>query len=216
MPANLRTCADCSTAYAIDLSVCPHCGSANFVDEGGAVSKRLPLFVAVSCPGCGRGPWTVRLPSITSGLIDLPSLACASCGSRVPVSWPPEEEPMPKNHVGRMPTDVGAADVSPAADADQSPQVVAEDGLGRPVSAQDGVLPEGFVPEALPEVSAEAYAEDAVALAEPGVDPYAGMTLAELRGEADKRGVPSYGSKAQITERLREDDAAAESAPSGD
>lgn len=203
MPANLRTCADCSTAYAIDLSVCPHCGSASSVDEGGVVSKRLPLFVAVSCPGCGRGPWTVRLPSITSGLIDLPSLACASCGSRVPVSWPPEEEPMPKNHVGRGPTNVREADVSPAVVADE-PQVVAEGGLGRPT--------------VLPELPVEAYAEDAVTLAEPDVDVYAGMTLAELRGEADKRGVPSYGSKAQITERLREDDEAAKSVPasSGD
>lgn len=105
---------------------------------------------------------------------------------------------MPKNHVGRGPTDVGAADVSPAADADESPQAVAESGLGRTSE----------VGEVLPEVSAEAYAEDAVALAEPEVDAYAGLTLAELRGEADKRGVPSYGTKAQLAERLREADAA--------
>lgn len=207
MPANLRTCADCSTAYALDLSACPHCGSASSVDEGGTVSKRLPLFVAVTCPGCRRGPWTVRLPSITSGLIDLPTLACASCGSRVPVSWPPKEEPMPKNHVGRGPTDVGAADVSPAADADESPQAVAEDGLGR----ANEVSADTAVGEALPEVSAEAYAGDAGPLAEPDVDVYAGMTLTELRAEADKRGVPSYGTKAQIAERLREADEPASS-----
>lgn len=213
MPANLRTCAECSTAYAFDLSVCPHCGSASSVDEGGVVVKRLPLFVTVTCPGCGRGPWTVRLQSVTSGLLNLPILACASCGGLVPVSWPPEEEPMPKNHVGRGPTDVGAADVSPAAVADESPQVVAEGGLGRTNEVSADVV----VGEALPEVSAGVYAEGAVPLAGPDVDPYAGLTLAELRAGADKRGVPSYGSKAQIAERLREDDATVgESASLGD
>jgi hypothetical protein len=45
---------------------------------------------------------------------------------------------------------------------------------------------------------------------ESAPDPYASMTLAELRAEADKRQVPSYGTKAQVTERLRESDGAAE------
>jgi hypothetical protein len=38
-------------------------------------------------------------------------------------------------------------------------------------------------------------------------DAYAGLTLTELRAAADSRGVASYGTKAQITERLREADA---------
>jgi hypothetical protein len=38
-------------------------------------------------------------------------------------------------------------------------------------------------------------------------DVYAGLTLSELRSAADARGVASYGTKAQITERLREADA---------
>jgi len=119
---------------------------------------------------------------------------------------------MPKNHVGRGPTDVGAADVSPAAVADQSPQVVAEDGLGR----TNEVVADEVVGEALAAVSVEAYAEDAVLLAGPDVDPYAGLTLAELRAAADGRGVPSYGTKAQVAERLREDDSAAASEPSAE
>lgn len=114
---------------------------------------------------------------------------------------------MPKNHVGRMPTDVGAVDVSPAAVADESPQAVAEDGLGRTNEVSHVV-----VGEALP----EAYAEDAVPPDGPDVDPYAGLTLAELRAAADGRGVPSYGTKAQVAERLREDDSAAVSEPFGE
>lgn len=205
MPANLRTCADCSTAYAIDLSACPHCGSSNSIDEGGVVSKRLPLFVSASCPQCGRGPWTVRLGFVTPGLIDLPTLACASCGSRVPVTWPPEEEPMsPKITVHGGATNAHGADLSPAADVSE-PQVVAEDDLG--LSAVVPSLPEDSGP--LSELPAEAYAEDAVPLAEPEpvTDPYADKTLAELRELAEARGVAAYGSKAQITERLRAADA---------
>lgn len=190
MPANLRTCADCSTAYAIDLDACPHCGSSDFVAEGGAVTKRLPLFVTLSCTGCGRGPWVVRLNSVSSGLIELPTLACASCGSRVPVTWPPEEEPMsPKITVKGGATNARETDVSPVVAASE-PQVVAEDGLGLPTSEDATPV------ESTPDV------------ASPEVDPYAGMTLAELRDAAETRGLPSYGTKAQLTQRLREADAA--------
>lgn len=189
MPSNLRTCADCSTDYAFDLTVCPHCGSSNSVDEGGVVAKRLPLFVTASCAECGRGPWTVRLAAVTSGLIQLPTLACASCGSRVPVTWPPEEEPMsPKITAHGGATNARDADVSPVADASQ-PQVVAEDDLGLPTSDEP--------------VADHTPADEETEDARPDYD---GMTLAELREEAGKRDVPSYGSKAQIIERLREAD----------
>jgi hypothetical protein len=195
MPANLRTCASCSTSYAIDLAVCPHCGSSDYVEDEGVVVKRLPLFVTVSCPSCERGPWTVRLPSVTSGLVDLPTLACASCGSRVPVTWPPEEEPMsPKISVHSGATNARDADVSPAADASQ-PQDVAEDVLGPQTSENE--------PEAEQPAVEDAPADEAA------VD-YDSMTLAELREEATTRELPSYGTKAQIIERLREYDDTAE------
>lgn len=194
MTANLLTCADCTTQYAFDLKVCPHCGSASSVTEEGAVTKRLPLFISLSCTDCGRGPWTVRLSSVTSGLIELPTLACASCGSRVPVTWPPEEEPVsPKITVHGGATNARDADVSPADDASQ-PLVEAEVGQGRPTPDAD-----------TDDVQAES-----------DTDTYAGMTLAELRAEADGRGVPSYGTKSQITERLREADDSAKAAPSED
>lgn len=197
MPANLRTCADCSTQYAIDLSACPHCGSTNSVDEGGVVTERLPLFVTLSCPACGRGPWTVRLQSVTSGLIDLPTLACASCGSQVPVTWPPEEEPMsPKitAHGGAS----NARDASSPAVHAGPPQDVAEDVLGPSTAVPEQAVAEQPEPEQAP------AAADAV----PVAKDYGEMSLAELRAEADSRGVPSYGTKAQITERLQEADAA--------
>lgn len=198
---SLRTCADCSTQYALDLGACPHCGGSNTVDEEGAVSKRLPLFVTLSCPECGRGPWTVRLESVTSGLISLPTLACASCGSRVPVTWPPEEEPMsPKITVHGGATNAHGADVSPAADVSQ-PLVEAEVDQGRPNldEVQDETTEEV---DAVQDEAPEDTAPD-----------YESMTLAELRAEADGRGVPSYGTKGQITERLRQDDASPQPDP---
>ena len=182
MPANLRTCAECSTAYALDLDACPHCGSSDYVEQEGVVTRRLPLFVTVSCADCGRGPWVVRLNSVSSGLIELPTLACASCGSRVPVTWPPEEEPMsPKITVKGGATNARETDVSPAVVASE-PQVVAEDDLGHPT------------PEEAPEPEV-AEAEETVS--------YDGMTLAELRSAADAAGLPTYGTKAQLIERLK-------------
>jgi hypothetical protein len=123
------------------------------------------------------------MQSVTSGLIELPTLACASCGSRVPVTWPPEEEPMsPKITVTGGATNAREANVSPVAVA-SAPQVVAEDDLGHPT-------PEETTVEAVVEAD------------EPAVD-YDGMTLAELRAAADAARLPTYGTKAQLIERLK-------------
>lgn len=198
MPANLLTCADCTTQYAIDLHACPHCGSRSCAKDEGTAARRFPSFVTVRCTHCMNGPWTVRLEARTTGLIELPTLACTSCGRRVSFTWPPEEEPMsPKITVHGGATNARETDVSPVVVASQ-PQVVAEDDLGRPASEDPAVL----VPEPVEPV-AEA---DGVAAAEPPAD-YDSMTLAELREAAAARDLPSYGTKAQITERLRENDA---------
>lgn len=192
MPANLLTCADCSTQYALDLKACPHCGSSDFVTDQGAVTKRLPSFVSLSCSNCGRGPWTVRLQSVTSGLIEIPTLACTSCGCRVPVTWPPLEETMsPKITVHGGATNSREADVSPAADASE-PLVGAEADQGRPTS------------EAAPELD---EVQDETEAEEEKVADYDGMTLGELRDAASSRKLPSYGTKNQIIERLRDADA---------
>lgn len=100
----------------------------------------------------------------------------------------------PKITVHGGATNARVADDSPAASTSQ-PQVAAEGDLGRPTS-DEGV-------ENLDEV------QDETSYEESGVDPYAGLNLTELRATADERGVPSYGTKAQIAERLREADAAA-------
>lgn len=183
--ATVRTCADCSTQYALDLAACPHCGSSNYDTDGGVVRRRLPLFVNVVCTSCGLGPWTVRLNAVKSGLIELPTLACASCGSRVPVTWPPEEEPMsPKISALGGATNAREADVSPAAVVSAEPQVVAEDDLGLRTPVEPVVVDE-------PEVLAA---------------DYDGMTLAELREAAGDRELPTYGTKAQLIERLKDAD----------
>ena len=98
----------------------------------------------------------------------------------------------PKITVHGGATNAHGADVSPAADVSQ-PLVGAEADLGRPTPTEPD--------EAVVEVAAEAPAADAVPL--PEAKDYSSMTLAELREEADSRNVASYGSKAQITERLQ-------------
>lgn len=202
---SLRTCAECSTQYAFELDSCPHCGSSDSAEDQAAGTRRLPMFVTTQCSECGRGPWTVRLTFLLSGLVELPALACFSCGSQVPLPWPPEEEAVsPKITVHGGATNAHGAGVSPAAAVSQ-PLVVAEDGQGRPTS-EPPVFIDAEPYQALPEVMQSAYAVDAVEL--PVAPAYEGMTLAELRTEAEGRGVPSYGTKAQITERLREADQA--------
>lgn len=202
--STVRTCADCSTQYALDLAACPHCGSSNTRDAEGVATRRLPLYVNVSCPGCGRGPWSLRLSSVATGLLDLPTLACASCGSRVPVTWPPEEEPMsPKITVHGGATNARAADPSPDVEASE-PLVGAEADQGHPTPAAEEPAAEAAVE------APEAVAEDAAPVEETAadVDPYADKTLAELRDLAEQRDLATYGTKAQVTERLREADAA--------
>lgn len=209
-------CAACTTPYASDLDACPHCGSGDYVEEGHAVTRRLPLFVKAACSQCGRGPWNLRLPQLLPGLIDLPDLFCASCGSQVQFAWPaPVEEDMsPKITVHGGATNAReSAEPSPDAAASQ-PLVGAEADQGRPTPVPEPEVQElraeAAVGEALPELPVESYGEDAVPT--EGAPGYDGMTLAELRDEAALRGVPSYGTKAQITERLRADDDDDESA----
>jgi rRNA maturation protein Nop10 len=203
--STLQSCVACSTQFAIGLDACPHCGSTEYEVGGVVVARRFPSFVSVSCTACSRGPWTVRLGGPHPGLIELPTLFCASCGSQVQVPWPPKEEPMsPKITVHGGATNARAAEPSP--DAVVSPPLVgAEADQGHPTS-EDAPAPE---PEK--ELEEEEYVVSSGADAgddtEVG-DPYAGLTLAELRSAADERGVASYGTKAQITERLREADTA--------
>lgn len=204
------TCADCTTPYTTELQQCPHCSSIRHVEDG-VTMRRLPTFLQVTCTtaecvmsGTVR---SIRLNIPQLGLVELPNLYCSACGGQVPIPWPPEEEPMPKITTHGGATNAREqAEPSPDALASQ-PLAGAEAGQGHPTFATGGML-EGGPGEPLPELPAEAYAEDAVPLDEPEpyIDPYAGMTLTELRTAADDRGLASYGTKAQIADRLREAD----------
>lgn len=190
---SLRTCAACSTQYAVDIDACPHCGSTSTTDDG-TVTRRLSLFVSVSCPVCDAAPRTIRLESVTSGLVVVPALACTSCGGRVPVIWPPEEEPVsPKITVHGGASNARGADVSPAADVSQ-PLTGVDTGQGHST--------ENAPADTAPQTIVEGSAED------PAGKNYDAMSLGELREEATRRGVPSYGTKAQIAERLHDADTA--------
>lgn len=95
---------------------------------------------------------------------------------------------MPKITVSNGATNARDTDVSPAV-VTSMPQVAAEGDLGRQT-------PE---PEPVVEAKPEAETEETV--------DYDGMTLAELRTAADKAGLPTYGTKAQLIERLKSTDA---------
>jgi hypothetical protein len=204
---SMLTCVGCTTRFAVGLDVCPHCGSTEYLEDGVTVSRRLPSFTTVSCT-CGRGPWTLRLSGPLPGLVQLPDLFCASCGSQVQVPWPPVEDDMsPKITVHGGATNAREqAESSPDALASQ-PLAGAEAGQGHPTfTGEPGpeTVSPPFGDQVLRAKDDDGEGETAEA-AEP--DPYAGMSLAELREAADARGVASYGSKAQIAERLRAADA---------
>lgn len=200
-----KACAGCSTQYAPDLDACPHCGSSDLLTEAGATSRRLPLSVSVRCEACGRGPWQLRLPQLVPGLIHLPILACATCGSGVEVPWPPAEEDMsPKITVNGGATDASTALPSPDADA-REPLAGAEAGQGHPHPEQEQEVSGDGSGEALPELQQDDGDELQVKFASDG-DGYDGKSLAELRQLATERSLPSHGNKNQLITRLREAD----------
>lgn len=199
---SVQTCVGCSTQYAPGLDACPHCGSTEYEQDGAVAStRRLPLLVSVSCSACGRAPWQLRLSVVLTGLIQIPTLHCASCGSQVQIPWPPKEDAMPKITAHGGATNARETDPSPAVDASQLPLAGAEADQGeRPTSVESEVVDsENAAP--LDEAPSGNGGESDEA------PDYDGMTLAELREAATGRDIPSYGTKAQITERLREADA---------
>lgn len=200
---SVRTCAGCSTRYALDLDACPHCGSSEAVEEGVVVSRRLPLFVSVECAGCARR-WNLRLALVQSGLVELPVLFCASCGRQVQVPWPPVEDDMPKNHADRGPTNARADETSPVV-AVSAPLAGAEAGQGHPNVVPVDEPEAKAIDAEVPEAAAADTDEDSVELTVETVD-YESLTLAELKELAVSRDVAAYGTKAQIAERLREAD----------
>lgn len=198
---SLWTCVACSTRYSVGASSCPHCGSSDYA-EAHAPTTRLPVLVTTSCSSCPAGPWQLRLSLVKSGLLEIPNLFCASCGAQVIVPWPPEEEPMsPKITVHGGATNDRDADVSPAADAIQ-PLVGAEADQGHPTSDEPTLQDEDA-----PEV--DDVQDETEDVEDEETSDYDGMTLAELRTAASDRDLPSYGTKAQVIERLREADASA-------
>lgn len=193
----VQTCAGCSTRYAMGLTACPHCGSSEVEAEGAAVG-RLPLFVRAICASCERR-WNLRLNSVQSGLVEIPVLFCASCGSQVQVPWPPVEDDMPTITKNGGPSNARAGGSSPDATV-STPLAGAEAGQGHSTDGTVRVLVGEPGPELVP---FEHESEDGAGSA--SVD-YNSLTLAELKALAAEREVATYGSKAQIAERLREDD----------
>ena len=98
------------------------------------------------------------------------------------------------------PTNSRATESSPDVDAGQSLLDGAEPlQEGRPTSAEPEPVVE--MTEVEDEVAGDGSGEVLPELAD-----YDGMTLAELRDAASARGLATYGSKAQVAERLREAD----------
>lgn len=100
----------------------------------------------------------------------------------------------PKITVHGGATNARDADVSPAADASE-PQAVAENSLGL-IQSDDVELVQDETSPEVDEVHDETVSVD-----------YDSMTLAELREAAGARSLPSYGTKSQLIERLKDADA---------
>lgn len=118
----LEVCAGCSTRYAVGALRCPHCGSAERAD--GAPVGAVPPMVTVECTtavGCrfAAGPRRVRLSLLAPGVVELPTLLCAGCGSTLLITWPDptakEDQTMPKITVHGGSTDA-ATDAAVRAD----------------------------------------------------------------------------------------------------
>ncbi len=215
------TCVACSTQYAAGLDACPHCGTSEYEIEGAPGFRQAPSFITVNCTSCSSGPWTIRVHKAMPGLIEIPTLFCASCGSQVQVPWPPVEDSMPKITIEGGPSNARDEAPSPVADASE-PLVGAEADQGHPEPeavlvdepgpelieipfATGGPLSvEGdSVPALLTNSESVLKAEDVAAVEKSG-DEYEDMNLADLRATADAKGLPSYGTKAQLKDRLRE------------
>lgn len=100
----LRVCAGCSTRYAEGLPRCPHCSSAERVEE--RVGSVLP-FLDVACPteACAAAGTLRRvyLRLAAPGVVEQPVMGCVACGAIMAAAggWrtPPqkkETEDMPK------------------------------------------------------------------------------------------------------------------------
>lgn len=226
----LLVCKGCTTRYAPGLSRCPHCGSPEW-EEDGMQTQPLPAFVQTSCDtrGCPAAGTVrqVRLRVISPGLVEMPPLLCAACGCTVRVPWPTsekEDEAVPKitRHGGPSNAAADAATPTPASAADQPTSPVAGEvgpelvDLTEPehADAEAGTEQAAEHPDADPAsldaVQTEADPGEADTSPEPDTadgDRYEGMTLAELRDAAEKRGLARSGSKAVLQDRLREDDA---------
>lgn len=107
---------------------------------------------------------------------------------------------MPKITAHGGPSNARADETSPVVSASE-PLVGAEADQGRlSVEPEPVVAPE-------PEADEPTLGEVQDETAEEEAPDYDAMTLAELKAAADEAGVASYGTKAQIAERLREADA---------
>ncbi|MFC8515484.1 SAP domain-containing protein [Streptomyces sp. NPDC057257] len=173
------TCAGCTTTYTVGAAKCPHCGSTERADEpGGSV---LPsVTVACATDGCrfaGRER-RVHLRTAAPGVLEMPPLICAGCGSHVLTS----ENTMAKITVHGGASNASLPDPGPHDDP----------GTSEPMHAFEAEAPDDVPGEESPEEAEPAY-EDS--------------TVEELKEQLGERGLPKTGSKADLVARLREDDA---------
>lgn len=110
---------------------------------------------------------------------------------------------MPKITAHGGPSNARDGETSPVAPASE-PLVGAEADQGHPSSSTVLVGEPGPELVATEDASSDEVQDENES--EEAEVSYESMTLAELRAAAEERGVASYGTKAQIAERLREAD----------
>lgn len=163
-----------------------------------------PLF---ACPRCRQGKGLVMALNVCAGCTTsfaVGLLRCPHCGSKDYQ----EDGQMPKITLEGGPSNAAADAENPRPEPEQDVSEEANSPAESETVPLGGVVTDqGHTPEAPAILGDGEMVADAATVAElpkEEPEPEREMTLAELRSECDRLGIPSHGNKAALRERLSE------------
>lgn len=200
---SLQVCQECTTRYAVGLETCPQCGSAERVEQGSIDAPKPLVLTACTTSGCRYegASRRVQLRLVALGVVEIPRLGCLGCGAELRTNWlSVQEDPMPKitRHGGPSnaaePDELGGAASGEADNSEtETPQAVDPS----PTDPEPVLVGEAG-PELVKMPAAAAQADEPV--------KYEDMTVVQLREECKRRDLSTSGTKAELLERLSEQD----------